>query len=73
MVTRARLKTESGMDLYRMGALKVFTCGGPGLRQTSVGTWVVGDRVKEVAFRGGSGPEDSKRDQETWWDRDILR
>lgn len=63
MVTRARLKMDSGMVLYMMGALNVFTPGGPGLRQTSVGEVVIGLSVNEVLSADGVGSEASKRDQ----------
>jgi hypothetical protein len=55
-----------------MGALKVFTCGGPGLRHTSVGREVVGERVKDVLSAEGAGPVDSKRDQGRWDEDAIL-
>ena len=66
MVTRARLKVDSGMVLYIMGALKVFTSGGPGLRHTSVGKEVAGLKLNEVRSDDGAGSLASNRDQGRW-------
>jgi hypothetical protein len=54
------------MVLYIMGALKVFTSGGPGLRHTSVGEEVSGLKVNEVRSDDGAGSLVSNRHQGRW-------
>jgi hypothetical protein len=59
------------MVLYIMGALNVFTSGGPGLRHTSVGKEVVGLKVNEVRSDDGAGSVALNRDHGRW-DEDAI-
>jgi hypothetical protein len=56
-----------------IGALKVFTWGGPGLRQMSVGKDGFAVKVKDVLSAGGAGSNDSVLENGRWEVEDICK